>query len=223
MNRRRPGAWCIFCTVVTFRPELHPALFVCSVESRVEQMRKQSAIAGVIGAGLLLASTASADPYNPADRAIGGVWSGPEPEQSSAQSRAAGVVPASVRRSAGASAPSRALPPHLHGHITAITAIRSLIVPIEPDRFRRTQGRTDWRKTGRDHVGDVGQSNAGMSPRSVGRRVTAEPWPRGPTTPSMDGQDCTSSLISSLVITPRSKPEAPLGPKSRLFGTQRSQ
>ena len=35
-------------------------------------MRKQSTIASVIGAGLLLATTASADPYNPADRAIGG-------------------------------------------------------------------------------------------------------------------------------------------------------
>jgi len=29
-------------------------------------------IASVVGAGLLLATTASADPYNPADRAIGG-------------------------------------------------------------------------------------------------------------------------------------------------------
>ena len=35
-------------------------------------MRKQSTIASVIGAGLLLATTASADLYNPADRAIGG-------------------------------------------------------------------------------------------------------------------------------------------------------
>lgn len=35
-------------------------------------MRKQSTVASVIGAGLLLATTASADPYNPADRAIGG-------------------------------------------------------------------------------------------------------------------------------------------------------
>ena len=34
-------------------------------------MRKQSAVASLIGAGLLLATTAFADPYNPADRAIG--------------------------------------------------------------------------------------------------------------------------------------------------------
>ena len=35
-------------------------------------MRKQWAIASLIVAGLLLATTAFADPYNPADRAIGG-------------------------------------------------------------------------------------------------------------------------------------------------------
>ena len=35
-------------------------------------MRKQSTIAGLIGVGLLLTTTAFADPYNPADRAIGG-------------------------------------------------------------------------------------------------------------------------------------------------------
>ena len=35
-------------------------------------MRKQSTVAGVVSAGLLLAATAYADPYNPADRAIGG-------------------------------------------------------------------------------------------------------------------------------------------------------
>ena len=35
-------------------------------------MRKQSTIASVIGAGLLFTTTAFADPYNPADRAIGG-------------------------------------------------------------------------------------------------------------------------------------------------------
>jgi hypothetical protein len=35
-------------------------------------MKKQSALASLIGAGLLLATTAFADPYNPADRAIGG-------------------------------------------------------------------------------------------------------------------------------------------------------
>jgi len=35
-------------------------------------MRKKSAVASLIGAGLLLATTAFADPYNPADRAIGG-------------------------------------------------------------------------------------------------------------------------------------------------------
>jgi len=35
-------------------------------------MRKQSTIASLIGAGLVLATTAFADPYNPADRALGG-------------------------------------------------------------------------------------------------------------------------------------------------------
>jgi hypothetical protein len=35
-------------------------------------MRKRAAIPSVIIAGLLLATAASADPYNPADRAIGG-------------------------------------------------------------------------------------------------------------------------------------------------------
>jgi hypothetical protein len=35
-------------------------------------MKKQSTIASLIGAGLMLATTALADPYNPADRAIGG-------------------------------------------------------------------------------------------------------------------------------------------------------
>lgn len=35
-------------------------------------MRNQSTIAGVVGAGLILATTALADPYNPAERALGG-------------------------------------------------------------------------------------------------------------------------------------------------------
>jgi hypothetical protein len=35
-------------------------------------MRKRSTIASVIGAGLLLTTTAYANPYNPAERAIGG-------------------------------------------------------------------------------------------------------------------------------------------------------
>jgi hypothetical protein len=35
-------------------------------------MIKQSTISSVIGAGLMLATTAFADPYNPADRAVGG-------------------------------------------------------------------------------------------------------------------------------------------------------
>ena len=39
---------------------------------RVEHMRKQSTIASLIGAGLVLTTTAFADPYNPADRALGG-------------------------------------------------------------------------------------------------------------------------------------------------------
>jgi hypothetical protein len=34
--------------------------------------RKQATVAGVIGAGLLYALAASADPYNPAERALGG-------------------------------------------------------------------------------------------------------------------------------------------------------
>jgi len=35
-------------------------------------MRKQSSVSSLVGAGLLFATTAFADPYNPADRAIGG-------------------------------------------------------------------------------------------------------------------------------------------------------
>jgi hypothetical protein len=35
-------------------------------------MRERYTIAGVIAAGLLLSATAYADPYNPAERAIGG-------------------------------------------------------------------------------------------------------------------------------------------------------
>jgi hypothetical protein len=35
-------------------------------------MRKRPTIASVIGAGLLFTATAYADPYNPAERAIGG-------------------------------------------------------------------------------------------------------------------------------------------------------
>jgi hypothetical protein len=35
-------------------------------------MRKQSAIAGVLGVGLIFATPAFADPYNPAERAVGG-------------------------------------------------------------------------------------------------------------------------------------------------------
>jgi len=34
--------------------------------------RKQATVAGVIGAGLIYALAASADPYNPAERALGG-------------------------------------------------------------------------------------------------------------------------------------------------------
>jgi hypothetical protein len=39
---------------------------------RFEQMRKHATIASLIGTGLILTTTAFADPYNPADRAIGG-------------------------------------------------------------------------------------------------------------------------------------------------------
>jgi hypothetical protein len=35
-------------------------------------MRKRLSIASVIGAGLMLTTTAIADPYNPAERALGG-------------------------------------------------------------------------------------------------------------------------------------------------------
>ena len=49
-----------------------PRSYVYSLALRVEQMRKQLTMAGAIGAGLVLATTAFADPYNPADRALGG-------------------------------------------------------------------------------------------------------------------------------------------------------
>jgi hypothetical protein len=35
-------------------------------------MKRKSTVASVIGAGLLLATAASADPYNPGERALGG-------------------------------------------------------------------------------------------------------------------------------------------------------
>ena len=53
-------------------PELDRAPVVRPVALRVERMRKQSTIAGLIGAGLMLTTAAFADPYNPAERALGG-------------------------------------------------------------------------------------------------------------------------------------------------------
>jgi len=38
----------------------------------MEGMRKQATLAGVIGAGLVYAMAASADPYDPGERALGG-------------------------------------------------------------------------------------------------------------------------------------------------------
>ena len=38
----------------------------------MKRMRKQATVAGVIGAGLVYALAASADPYNPGERALGG-------------------------------------------------------------------------------------------------------------------------------------------------------
>ena len=53
-------------------------------------MRKRAAIPSVVGAGLLLATAALADPYNPAERAIGGGLRGPAPGRPSAPSQARG-------------------------------------------------------------------------------------------------------------------------------------
>ena len=47
-------------------------LVVFSVALRVGDMGKQATIPGAMCAGLLLATTAFADPYNPAERALGG-------------------------------------------------------------------------------------------------------------------------------------------------------
>jgi hypothetical protein len=38
----------------------------------MKRMKRQATVAGVIGAGLIYAMAASADPYNPAERALGG-------------------------------------------------------------------------------------------------------------------------------------------------------
>jgi hypothetical protein len=38
----------------------------------LKRMKRQATVAGVIGAGLIYAMTASADPYNPGERALGG-------------------------------------------------------------------------------------------------------------------------------------------------------
>src|SRR5271166_5813159 len=53
-------------------PEPNARSFVHSPALRVEHMRKQLTVASLIGAGLVLTTTAFADPYNPAERALGG-------------------------------------------------------------------------------------------------------------------------------------------------------
>jgi hypothetical protein len=68
-------------------------------------MTKQSTIASVIGAGFMLATTAVADPYNPADRAVGGGLVGASTGAIIGAIAGADVVLASVRRSAEAWAP----------------------------------------------------------------------------------------------------------------------
>jgi len=44
-------------------------------------MKRQATVAGVIGAGLIYAMAAAADPYNPGERALGGglLGAGPGP------------------------------------------------------------------------------------------------------------------------------------------------
>ena len=67
-------------------------------------MRKRATITGVVGAGLLLATAAFADPYNPAERAIGGGLLGAG-TGAVIGAIAGGVARASVRQSAGAWVP----------------------------------------------------------------------------------------------------------------------
>src|SRR5260370_13244197 len=55
---------------------LQPTIGVCEVPApgclEMKRMKRQATVAGVIGAGLIYAMAASADPYNPAERALGG-------------------------------------------------------------------------------------------------------------------------------------------------------
>jgi hypothetical protein len=92
-------------------------------------MRKQSTIVSVIAAGLLLTATAHADPYNPAERAIGGGLIGAG-SGAVIGAIAGGGVPALVRRSEGGSA---WLPVRLRHHrpLTAGITGASPITPIE--------------------------------------------------------------------------------------------
>lgn len=52
--------------------ELHTVVSRLTWQLPVELMRRKPTVATLIGAGLILASTAIADPYNPAERALGG-------------------------------------------------------------------------------------------------------------------------------------------------------
>jgi hypothetical protein len=72
---------------------------------RVRRTRTQSTVASVIGAGLMLANTAVADPYNPAERALGGGLVGAGTGAVIGAIAEAAVAPGSVRRLAGAWAP----------------------------------------------------------------------------------------------------------------------
>src|SRR5260370_32593432 len=95
-------------------------------------MRKQSTVASVIGAGLLLATAAFADPYNPGERALGGgligAGTGAVIGAIAGGGRGAGIG-ATVGGGLGAVSGAATTPPPPHHRYIAAPPI----VPIEPD------------------------------------------------------------------------------------------
>jgi hypothetical protein len=53
-------------------PELHAAVFCLLFSIASGHMKKRLTVASLLGAGLVLTTAAVADPYNPAERALGG-------------------------------------------------------------------------------------------------------------------------------------------------------
>ena len=85
-------------------------------------MRKRATFAGAIGAGLLMATAALADPYNPGERALGGGLLGAGTGAVLGAIAGGGRAPASARRSEADWAPWPAPPPRRHARVRPIAA-----------------------------------------------------------------------------------------------------